>query len=54
MDQRKGSTLQYNKVLLERLLIKKENLEHQIENLRLRIKNQEKAAESQVSAETKY
>lgn len=53
MEQQKMSTLEYNKVLLKRLLVKKENLELQIENLSLRIKNQEKAAASQVSTETK-
>jgi uncharacterized protein YdcH (DUF465 family) len=42
-QQEKLSKLEYNKVLLDRLLAKRKNLDDQIENLRLRIKNQEKA-----------
>jgi hypothetical protein len=39
----KKSKLEINKELLIQLEQKRENLDHQIENLRLRIKNQERA-----------
>lgn len=42
----KRTKLEINKALLIQLEQKRENLDHQIENLRLRIKNQERAERS--------